>query len=484
MTPSPFFPFLSTLASLLHSLCPTWNSKQKVRKSHADLHCCLRELEKAPEYLVPEKHKNATRAATRHTIYNDEFLRLLGTEKKFAEETGCKHLFCSQICECIITLTALLVVIGVVLYLSLFPWQDNNNIYASEVPIFGTPLKFSVTEYIVNNGTNTWITSDIPNVTEISLHQNGSNVTFFRNIRDEFNVTGWDTQIVRRLGTFRKDFGKAGGAGGAGSSPSPSEVSFSNSSVNETVVVSVGGEELCPKTQDRTSRRWDLRSCDKSEIPFKFSGTEPDGRKYLLSDTEPNGPKSLPRPALTEKLFQRYYRCYRKKNTPEKDEIIEDWVLKIARTSSLNAYSGKKGAKAPCWYIWGEETLDPFLNQFPEYWPLFAALVTWLGCIFLLSNIVGCIPANGLTGDLTCRRFCDKTMLGIFGIGVEEVEGDTIHFYILLSILPAVAVGFFFSWFDSPRYGLVCDTEWTNSTPGIFVSFFFLFFFTFPNLSN
>ena len=432
-----------------------------MRKSHADLHRCLRELEEAPEYLVREKHTNATKAAAKHTLFHDEFLRLLGTSKKFKEETGCKHLFCSQLCECFITLLALLVVVGVVLRFSQFPWNDNNNIYAREVPIFGTPQKFAVTEYIVNNGTNTWITSDIPNVTEISLHQNGSNVTFFKNIHDEFNVTHWKTEIVRRQGKFKEDdVVGPGGAGHGGNSPSASAVSSSNST-NETIIVSASGAELCQGTEEKNT--WVRDNCVESTIPFSFSGTETDKRLRM----------NLVPPL--DKLGPPYIRCYRNKSKSHdtKEEIIEDKILAIARTSSLNAYSDKEDAKAPCWYIWGEETLDPMLTQFPEHWPMFAALLTWIGCIFVFSNLVGIIPANGLTGEQTCRKYCDKTMLSTFGIGVEEVEGDTIHFYILLSILPAVAVGFLFSWFDSPRYGLVCSPDWTNSTPGIFVSFFY-----------
>ena len=40
--------------------------------------------------------------------------------------------------------------------------------------------------------------------------------------------------------------------------------------------------------------------------------------------------------------------------------------------------------------------------------------------------------------------------------------------YIVIALLPAFIMGFLFSWFASPRFGMDCDPIWTNETEGIF----------------
>ena len=109
----------------------------------------------------------------------------------------------------------------------------------------------------------------------------------------------------------------------------------------------------------------------------------------------------------------------------------------FSRSLELNiAESQKEALEAEgCWYITGKQLKPSLLKQKPDLWNFFIPLLTYMGSIYLMYNVISIIPANYFTSEQTCRRCTDKMMLSTFGINVLEVEGDvsTICFCVPLS---------------------------------------------------
>ena len=112
------------------------HSKQKLRKSRLDLHVCLRELEIAPSHAIEEKHKAALLASKHFQKLNEEFLHLVATTDKFANERTCIYLSRANFFECTITLSALLTIVGIVLFFSFTDWSCKSCKIAVAVSLF------------------------------------------------------------------------------------------------------------------------------------------------------------------------------------------------------------------------------------------------------------------------------------------------------------------------------------------------------------
>ena len=113
-----------------------------------DLHVCLRELEIAPSHAIEEKHKAALLASKHFQKLNEEFLHLVATSDKFANERTCLHLMKANFFECTITFSALLTIIGMVVFFSFTDWSCKSCEIAVDVSLFSCSL---IHMYVIPN---------------------------------------------------------------------------------------------------------------------------------------------------------------------------------------------------------------------------------------------------------------------------------------------------------------------------------------------
>mgnify|MGYP004170988151 CR=1 FL=1 len=93
-------------------------------------------MEIAPSHAIEEKHKAALLASKHFQKLNEEFLHLVATTDKFANERTCIYLSRANFFECTITLSALLTIVGIVVFFSFTDWSCKSCKIAVAVSLF------------------------------------------------------------------------------------------------------------------------------------------------------------------------------------------------------------------------------------------------------------------------------------------------------------------------------------------------------------